>query len=298
MVMEFKKSKAAYFVVLFVACALVLLLLVPKVTLANGVKEYSSMLPSGLVIQSPLIRWVVIILGLFIAQMVASTAASSVGNKEFQKLASVLMNECNTTKFFERSAPLFKKSSRQAMLVKDLLLSKAYLAEGKYDRVFELCQKAIEESTVDWITQEMRLSVCGVYATMCMASVETGDSFAAVKTYSKLKATTDATVGNRAVFIAAETICLSTRDYIAIFAKEGYSDTAAIEKHIESAVNEYDRVLFHYALARLQERLGNEELSALSYNYVAKNGNTFACTAAAHNYLAQHQPPSKTDKKK
>lgn len=281
MVLEFKKSKIAYFVMLIITSALILLLFIPHITVIDGVKQYAPLIPGGFTIQNPVTRWIGIILGLVLAQMVSSAVAASLGNREFQKLAYVLLHSCDSARFFERAEPLYKKGSRQAAIIKYVLLGKGMVAEGKFEKVPELTQKAEEEANVDWLSHDMRISLCGAYANLCIASVEMGDNQTAIKTYSKLKATAEATVGNKNAYEAAQKISHSTREYVALFAKSGFNDTKLIESIIEDADTEYDRILYHYALARMQEELGNHEAAQSSYRYVVENGNTFACVTAA-----------------
>lgn len=287
MIMEFRKSKIAYFVLLLLASALILVLLIPLTRVVNGERTLFPILPHGPVVTDPLLRWIGVIVGLFAAQMVASAGAVSLGNKEFQKLAAVLLSRCDSDTFFEKSAPLLKKGSRQSALVKNYILGKGYVARGEFEKAIALCSESEREGKVDWITHDMRISLCGAYANACIAYVETGDPAAAVKLYSRIKATAEATVGNKDAFAAADYIRMITRDYIAVFAKEGFSDTAALEQDIEKASSEYDRVLLHDALARMQERLGNDEEAGRNYRYVAENGNTFACAKRARERLAQ-----------
>ncbi len=281
MIMEFKKSKILYFVLLAITCALVLVLLIPRATMVDGQVVYTSLISGGRAIQSVILRWVFILIGLFMAQMVSSAVASSVGNKEFQKIASQLLQKCDTEAFFAQAAPLLKKGNRQTDLVKHYLIGKGYIAQGEFEKAIALLEPAQEQANVDWITHDMRVSLCGVYANACIGYAETGDSDSAVKLYSKLKAVADATVNNRDAFAAADAMRLQTRDYVAVFAKAGYEDTAAFEQHIEQAKTEYERVIFHYALARLCECLNKDEQANRSYRYVAVNGNTFACASKA-----------------
>lgn len=281
MIMEFKKSKILYFVLLAITCALVLVLLIPRASTVNGQVVYTSLISGGRAVESVILRWVFILLGLFMAQMVSSAVASSIGNKEFQKIASELLKNCDTEAFFHKAEPLFKKGSRQTDLVKYYLVGKGYIARGEYEKAIALLDAAQEQANVDWITHDMRVSLCGVYSNACIGYVEIGDNDAAVKLYSRLKAVADATVNNRDAYAAADAMRLATRDYIAVFAKEGFDDTAALEQHIEKAKTEYERVIYHYALARLNERLDRQQEANRSYRYVAVNGNTFACAAAA-----------------
>jgi|GEM_PF-4371646 len=285
MIMEFRKSKIAYFILLIFTCAVILVLFLPRVQIVNGEEVLTPILPHGPVVQNPVMRWIGIIVGLFAAQMVASAGAASLGNKEFQKLASKLLNACDSEAFFADAAPLSQKGNRQSTLVKNYMLGKGYIATGEFEKAIELFEETEREAAVDWITHDMRISLCGAYANACIAYAETNQPEAAVRLYSKLRATADATVGNKDAFAAADYIRMMTRDYVAIFAKEGFSDTDAIEQDIDKASSEYDRVLLHYALARLQERLGNRERAERSYRYVAENGNTFACVQAAREHL-------------
>ncbi len=285
MIMEFQKSKRVYFVLLAITCLLVIVLFIPRIATIAGEPVYVSLLTGNRAVQSVALRWILTLLGLFLAQMVSSAIASSVGNREFQKIAAVLLQRCDSTAFFLQAGPLFQTGSRQAAVVKDYLIGKGYLATGAYEQAVALWEKAREEADVEWITHDMRVSLCGVCANACIGYVEAGQYDAAVKLYSRLKALADAAVNHREAFASAERLCLATRAYIAAFAKEGYNDTAAIGEHIEQAKNEYDRVLLHYALARLCERLNLWEEAERSYRYVAANGNTFVWAAAAKERL-------------
>lgn len=285
MVLEFKKSRIVYFVLLIITSALIIALFVPLTSMVNGVKQFTPIIPGAFTIQNPVTRWIGIILGLLLAQMVSSAVAASLGNKEFQKLAYILLSDCDSTRFFDQAAPLYKNGSRQTAILKSMLLGKGFVAEGKFDMVGELSNKAEEESKVDWLTHDMRISLCGAYANLCIASVETGDNQTAIKTYSKLKAVSEAAVNNKIAYQITQKICLSTREYVAIFAKADFNDAEKIEQIIEDADTEYDRVLYHFALARMQEKLGNQEAAQSSYKYVVENGNTFACVAAAKQHL-------------
>ncbi|MFZ7134276.1 MAG: tetratricopeptide repeat protein [Eubacteriales bacterium] len=289
MIMEFKKSRLAYFVLFLTLSAFVLLLFIPRVTIVNGIKEYVSFLPNGPVIQTTFIRWIVIIFALFIAHIAASTFATSLGNKEFQKIAAVLLNQCNSTEFLKNTELLLKKTGRQVNLVKYLILGKGYLAEGKFDEVLKISEIAVEEAKVDWITHEMRLNLCGIYQNICIAHVEKNDNQKAISTYSKLKAISADTVGNPNIYVLTDALSLATRDYIAIFAKDGFDDTAAMENHCENATSEYEKVIFSYALARMYARLGKMKEAMNKYRYVAKNGNTFACVQIAKQFLESNK---------
>lgn len=287
MIMEFQKSKITYFVLLAITCALMIALLIPRVATVDGELVYVSLITGNRAVQSVVLRWVLIIAGLFMAQMVSSAVASSIGNKEFQKLASTLLQRCDSEAFFLQAGPLFQKGSRQSAVVKDYLVGKGYVARGEYEKAVALWEKAQEEANVEWITQDMRVSLCGVCANACISYAELAQPEAAVKLYSKLKALADATVNNRDAFASANALRNMTRDYIAVFAKENFDDTAALEQHIEQAKSEYDRVILHYALARFCERLNLQEKANKSYRYVAVNGNTFACAAAAAKRLKE-----------
>ncbi|HWR22304.1 MAG TPA: hypothetical protein VN366_02405 [Feifaniaceae bacterium] len=281
MIMEFKKSKIIYFILLAVTCALILALLIPRASTVDGRLTYTSLISGGRPVESVILRWIFILFGLFLAQMVSSAAASSIGNKEFQKIASRLLKDCDAEAFFRDAGPLFKKGSRQTDLVKYYLIGKGYIAQGEYGKAVALLDAAQGQADVEWITHDMRVSLCGVYSNACIGYAETGDNDAAVRLYSRLKAVADATVNNRDAYAAADEMRLATRDYIAVFAKEGFDDTAALRQHIEKARTEYERVIYHYALARLCERVGQQKEADRSYRYVAANGNTFACAAAA-----------------
>lgn len=285
MIMEFKKSRIVYWTLLVIVGLLLMFLLIPRSTMVNGVKEYSSLIPGGFVIQSSFIRWLLILFGLFLSHVVASAFASSIGNKEFQKIAVLLLEDCNTTAFFNHAQPLHKKGGRQANLVKSLLLGKGFIAEGKFDEAIKISEMGVEESHVDWITNEMRLSLCGVYQNLCISYVEKGDHDKAISTYSKLKAVSEATVKNPNIYGLTSVMTLATRDYVAIFAKKGYKDTKAIEEHCEAASSKYERVIFTFALARMYESFKKGEKALEKYKYVAEMGNTFDCVIKANRYI-------------
>lgn len=261
MITEFKKSLFQYVMIFFTLTVLVFALILP----ANA--------PAGDL--TPITKLILSIFALFIAHTIAAVFASKTGNKEFQYLGHILMEECNVGLFYTLADPLYKKGSRQSNLAKYLLLGSASLAKGDFKTPLVLLESAKEDANVDWIHDDMRLNMCGIYKNVCIAMVETGAYDQAIQFYSHLKKHGELIKRNAQMKEMASEITRTTRDYIAVFAKESFEEVDYLEKAFESAATLYEKLFLAHLLQRHFDRKGDENSSSYYKQFIRDQQNDF-----------------------
>ncbi len=256
MISEFKKSLAQYLIVLIFLSAVFVVIIIPTTS------------PLGFL--SPITKFLLLTLSLFVAHTLAAVISTKTGNKEFQRIASILMTDCDVNQFFAESTPLLKKGSRQSNLAKYILLSNAYLAKGDYSEVMQILEKAIQDSNVDWITEEMKHNMCHIYRNACIASVEMDQSKQAINLYSKLS-DLSLTINNSANFKQdSESVKLFTRDYIGVFTKPSM-DVSQLEETFSSSSSNYYKLMLAHILTRYFQKNKNNAKKNFYNDYILEN---------------------------
>lgn len=256
MITEFKKSLFQYLTVfIFLTVALVGIILPTS---------------SPLGFLSPISKFLLITLSLFVAHTLAAVISTKTGNKEFDRIANTLMVECNLDEFFKEATPLFKKGSKQSNLVKSILLGNAYLAKGDYQEVLNILDKSLQDSNVDWITEEMKLNLCHIYRNACIALVETEKYKEAINQYDKLSDLAF-TINKSAVYKEeSESVKLFTRDYIGVFTKPSMN-VNDLEERFTKETSKYTKLLISHLLIRHFLKHKNNPKKSIYSTFIADN---------------------------
>ncbi|QSX09249.1 hypothetical protein J0B03_04080 [Alkalibacter rhizosphaerae] len=261
MITEFKKSLFQYVMILFALTILVFALIIPESAPAGGL--------------TPITKLILSVFALLIAHTIAAIFATKTGNKEFQYLGRILMEECNAGRFYSMADPLYRKGSRQSNLAKYLLLGNAALAVGDFQKPLKLLESGISDSNVDWISDEMRLNMCGIFKNACIAMIEQGSPEEAIKSYSHLKKHADLIKNNARMKEQATDITRTTRDYIAVFTKPSFEDTDHLVHAFETAPTKYDKLFLAHLLQRYFSKKGDTDNHLIYQRFIHDTDNDF-----------------------
>lgn len=256
MISEFKKSLTQYLIVLIFLSAAFVGIILPTSS------------PLGFL--SPITKFLLLTLSLFIAHTLAAIISTKTGNKEFDRIANILMSDCNLDEFFIASTSLMKRGSKQSNLVKSILLGNAYLAKGDYTEVLQILDRSLQDSNVDWITEEMKLNLCHIYRNSCIALVETKKYKEAINMYTTLSDLAF-TINKSAVYKEeSEIVKLFTRDYIGVFTKPSM-DISLLEETFNNESSRYMKLLISHLLVRYFQKNKNNPKKNIYNSYIIEN---------------------------
>lgn len=256
MITEFRKSLQQYLMILIFFSTLLVVFI------------FTDLSPIGFL--SPLTKLLLFVFSLLIAHTAAAIISSKTGNKEFQSLAYILMQECDADLFFQQSGPLFKKGSDQANLAKFVLLGNGYVAQGNYSKALNLLDNALTSSDISSISEEMKANLCVVYRNACISLVETKQYKKAISTYSSLSELSQTINVSAKLMEEANNTKLLTRDYVGVFTKPTM-DTTYLEESFNSSPTKYMKLLLANLLKRHFHKVGSRKKEAFYSNYISKS---------------------------